>query len=175
MTLRGWLKSQCWKIDILRTWDRITGVHTHKRWNKTSESQGAGNTCDWTAQRSKTIKTFPWHGTILPWPLGKTEQHACPSHLIGWRVWSDRNLKAKGAKKAPWHWDLVHQRGFDHVKATIAKEVVLAYPDFSKVFEIYRDTSSKQLGAVITHDCWPIAFFSRKLFPNWTTSHSQNT
>jgi hypothetical protein len=22
-------------------------------------------------------------------PLGKTQQNACPSHLIGWRVWSD--------------------------------------------------------------------------------------
>ncbi len=44
--------------------------------------------------------------------------------------------KAKGTKKVPWHWNKVHQRAFDHVKATIAKEVVLAYPDFSKVFEI---------------------------------------
>ena len=48
-------------------------------------------------------------------------------------------------------------------KATIAKEVVLAYPDFSKVFEIYTDASTTQLGAVITQDNRPIAFFSRKL------------
>jgi hypothetical protein len=39
--------------------------------------------------------------------------------------------RAKGTKKAPWHWDEVHQRAFDHVKATITK-VVLAYPDYSK-------------------------------------------
>jgi hypothetical protein len=39
----------------------------------------------------------------------------------------------------------------------------LAYPDYSKVFEIYTDTSSKQLGAVITQDNRPIAFLSRKL------------
>ncbi len=40
---------------------------------------------------------------------------------------------------------------------------MLAYPDYSKVFEIYTDASSKQLGAVITQDNRPIAFFSRKL------------
>jgi hypothetical protein len=39
----------------------------------------------------------------------------------------------------------------------------LAYPDYSKVFEIYTDTSSKQLGTVITQDNRPIAFFSREL------------
>jgi hypothetical protein len=32
-----------------------------------------------------------------------------------------------------------------------------------KIFEIYTDASTKQLGAVITQDNRPIAFFSRKL------------
>ncbi len=49
------------------------------------------------------------------------------------------------------------------MKTTIAKEVVLAYPDFMKSFDIYTDASTKQLGAVITQDNRPIAFFSRKL------------
>jgi hypothetical protein len=95
-----------------------------------------------------------------------------------WARWSDmlapltslirecgqtKTTKAKGTKKVPWHWDEVHQRAFNHVKATIAKDVVLAYPDYSKVFEIYTDASSNQLGAVITQDNRPIAFFSRKL------------
>ena len=47
-----------------------------------------------------------------------------------------KSTRAKGTKKVPWHWDEVHQRAFDHVKATIAKDVVLAYPDYSKVLEI---------------------------------------
>ncbi len=74
-----------------------------------------------------------------------------------------KTTKAKGTKKVAWHWDEVHQRAFNHLKATIAKDVVLAYPDYSKVFEIYTDASSKQLGAVITQDIRPIAFFSQKL------------
>ncbi len=74
-----------------------------------------------------------------------------------------KTTKAKGTKKVPWHWDEVHQRAFDHVKATIAREVVLVYPDYSKVFEIYTNASSKQLGAVITQENRPITFFSQKL------------
>ena len=71
--------------------------------------------------------------------------------------------KAKGTKKAPWYWAKVHQKAFNDVKATIAKEVVLAYPDFDKVFEIYTNTSTKQLGSVISQSNRPLAFFSRKL------------
>ncbi len=43
------------------------------------------------------------------------------------------------------------------------KEVALAYPDFIKPFDIYTNASTKQLGAIITQDNRPIAFFSRKL------------
>jgi hypothetical protein len=74
-----------------------------------------------------------------------------------------KSTKAKVTKKVPWHWDEVHQRAFNQVKATITKDVVLAYPDYSKVFKIYTDASSKQLGAVITQDNRPMAFFCWKL------------
>ena len=71
--------------------------------------------------------------------------------------------RALKTRKVPWHWDEVHQKAFDDVKAVIAKDVALAYPDYSKEFEIYTDASSKQMGAVITQQNRPIAFFSRKL------------
>ncbi len=58
---------------------------------------------------------------------------------------------------------MIYQQAFANVEAAIAKETVLAYPDFLKPFEIYTDASSTQLGAVITQDNRPIAFFSRKL------------
>jgi hypothetical protein len=68
--------------------------------------------------------------------------------------------KAKGTRKVPWYWAEVHQKAFDDVKATIAREVVLAYPDFDKVFEIYTDASTKQLGSILTQSNRPLAFFS---------------
>ena len=72
-----------------------------------------------------------------------------------------KSTKAKRTKKVPWLLDKVHQRAFNHVKAAIAKDVVLAYPDYSKVFEIHTDASSKKSGAVITQDNRPITFFSQ--------------
>jgi hypothetical protein len=66
-------------------------------------------------------------------------------------------------KKKPWRWDPIHQKAFDNIKAAMAKETVLAYPDFLKLIEIYTDASPTQLGALITQDNRPIAFFSRKL------------
>eukprot|EP00804_Cyclotella_cryptica_P005789 CCRYP_000098-RA/>CCRYP_000098-RA protein AED:0.35 eAED:0.59 QI:0/0/0/1/1/1/2/0/492 len=71
--------------------------------------------------------------------------------------------RANKTKKKPWHWDDIHQQAFDTVKATIARDVTLAYPDYSQGFEIYTDSFKYQLGAVITHNNRPLAFFSRKL------------
>jgi hypothetical protein len=78
-------------------------------------------------------------------------------------VWRDKDHPQKKGKKKPWQWNSIHQEVFDNAKKTIAKERVLAYPDFTKPFDIYTDASTKQLGAVITKDNKPIAFFSRKL------------
>ena len=69
-----------------------------------------------------------------------------------------KSTKKKGTKKSPWHWDDIHQTAFESIKTMIARDVV-----FSKKFVIYTDASKRQLGAVITQDNRPIAFFSRKL------------
>ena len=73
--------------------------------------------------------------------------------------------KKNKTKKKPWRWDQVHQDAFDAIKRTIVREVILAYPDFTQRFDIYTDASKTQLGAVITQNNRPIAFFSRKLTP----------
>ncbi len=46
-------------------------------------------------------------------------------------------------------------------KTTIARDVVLAYPNYSKQFEIYADASESQIGSVITQNRL-LAFFDRK-------------
>ena len=79
----------------------------------------------------------------------RSEMFAPLTSLIG-ECGQTKATKAKGTKKVPCYWAKVHQKAFDDVKATMAKEVVLSYSDFDKVFEIYTDTSTKQLGSMIT-------------------------
>jgi hypothetical protein len=54
------------------------------------------------------------------------------------------------------------------MKCIISRETLLAYPDFTKPFIIHTDAGHKQLGAVISQDNKPIAFYSRKLNPAQT-------
>ncbi len=74
-----------------------------------------------------------------------------------------KTTKKNKTKKKPLRWDPIHQQAFDNVKAASAKEVVLAYLDFLKSFEIYTDASSTQLRALIAQDYRSIAFFNRIL------------
>ena len=57
----------------------------------------------------------------------------------------------------------MHQKAFDAIKAALARDVLLAYPTYGEIFEIYTDASKRQLGAVITQNNQPILFFSRKV------------
>ena len=54
------------------------------------------------------------------------------------------------------------------MKRIMAWEVILAYPDFNESFHIHTDASKTQLGAVISQNGKPIAFYSRKLNPAQT-------
>ena len=65
----------------------------------------------------------------------------------------------------PWKWTKVHQDAFDEMKQVISRKTLLAYPNFSEVFEIHTDASLYQLGACISQNGRPIAFYSRKLNP----------
>ena len=92
----------------------------------------------------------------------RSEMLAPLTSLVG-ECGHTKDSRKKKVKKKPWHWDEVHQQAFDNVKAAIARDVTLAYPDYDQEFEIYTDGSKTQLGAVITQNNRPIAFFSRKL------------
>ena len=82
--------------------------------------------------------------------------------LVG-EVGHTKVTRANNTKRKKWYWTDKHQESFDLIKQTSAKEVILAYPNYGSTFDIYTDTSARQLGAVITQNGKPLAFFSCKL------------
>ena len=71
--------------------------------------------------------------------------------------------RATGTTKKKWYWTQIYQDAFHLVKRTLAEEVILAYPTYVEVFEIYTGASQRQLGAIIVQDNRLLAFFSCKL------------
>jgi len=77
-------------------------------------------------------------------------------------------LAALTSKSVPWKWTEVHEKSFQLMKKIMSREVLLAHPQFDKPFIIHTNASHTQLGAVISQDDKPIAFYSRKLSPTQT-------
>ena len=65
---------------------------------------------------------------------------------------------ASGKKHKKISWEPEHEKAFQDVKTLVAQETVLAYPDWSKPFEIHSDASDYQLGAVLSQDGKPLSF-----------------
>jgi len=77
-------------------------------------------------------------------------------------------LAALTSKTTKWKWEPQHPKAFAMAKRIIAKETLLAYPNFNKPFQIHTNASHYQLGAVVSQEGKPIAFCSRKLNPAQT-------
>jgi hypothetical protein len=50
-------------------------------------------------------------------------------------------LSALTSKNVKWTWTPEHQEAFEKVKQIVSHEVMLAYPDFNKPFDIHTDAS----------------------------------
>ena len=48
-----------------------------------------------------------------------------------------KTTKHKGTKKQPWYWSNMHQKAFNAIKMALARDVLLAYPTYGDVFEIW--------------------------------------
>jgi RNase H-like domain found in reverse transcriptase len=85
-------------------------------------------------------------------------------------------LNSITSDKSKWVWGPTQQQAFLDIRNTIARQVLLKYPDFTQPFDVYTDASDYQLGSVISQSAWPIAFYSRKLTPaqkNYTTMEKE--
>ncbi|HSN66200.1 MAG TPA: RNase H-like domain-containing protein, partial [Fusibacter sp.] len=67
------------------------------------------------------------------------------------------------SKNVPFVWGPEQQKAFETMKALIAEDVLLQYPDPKQPFDIHPDASDVQLGSVIKQNNRPVAYYSRKL------------
>ena len=57
----------------------------------------------------------------------------------------------------------VHLNAFKEAKEIIMTEAKLAFPDFTKPFHFYTNTSDIKLGETLVQDGKPLGFYTRKL------------
>jgi transposase InsO family protein len=72
-------------------------------------------------------------------------------------------LTNMSGKKGIIQWNEQCQHAFETMKALLAKEAFLKYPDHNKPFHIFADASDNQLGAAIFQEKAPVAYYSKKL------------
>eukprot|EP00253_Pinus_taeda_P008965 PITA_08965 len=68
-------------------------------------------------------------------------------------------------KKAnhPFRWTEAAERSFQLLKRKIIERSILRLPDFKKLFQVHCDANETAIGAVLSQEDNPVAFFSEKL------------
>lgn len=66
-------------------------------------------------------------------------------------------------KEGRFEWTADATKAFDLIKAKLTSAPILVLPNFSLTFELHCDASKLGIGAVLSQQGKPIAYFSEKL------------
>ena len=74
-------------------------------------------------------------------------------------------ITALTGKDVKFVWSKECDNAFKRMKAIMAEQTMVTLPQYNRPFDVQTDASKKQIGAYISQEGKPLAFFSRKMNP----------
>ena len=103
---------------------------------------------------------------ILEWPTAENVDEVISFHGLAsknFNVVCNSMTKTMRGDKKDFKWTHGADKSFEALKHKVVELPILALLDFNKVFKVEFDASGSEIGAILSHEGNPVAFFSEKL------------
>ena len=142
----GWDQGQRQQIIIWLPQIWLFGLPRHSWQSYALTKESRGHSISHSFQNLQTIASVYQYDLLIPWQLEKL-------------LWASRPITSLTSKNVKYDWKDEQQKCFDAIKRVLGREVLLDYPDFNALFEIYTDASKIQISAFISQKRNVIALY----------------